>query len=162
MTEAKRERDAESLANWAKRQNAGLWFGLGFLAFCLLFFFKSFELPYHARLGGAGPGMYPRWLSGIGVGVALVYIWQSCTTQIFLVGDSFPGRKALLNVAEVFASCLVFLLLLNFTGFIIASSLLMFIAFVRHYRLVSAIALSIGITLICYVVFKIGFSVPLP
>ncbi|MDR1935658.1 MAG: tripartite tricarboxylate transporter TctB family protein [Candidatus Accumulibacter sp.] len=151
----------KTLSAWVKRQNAGLWFGLCFLAFSVLFFRLSFDLPYQSRLG-AGPGMYPRWLSGIAIGVALLYIWQSCTVQVFRVGDSFPGRRALYNVAEIFFSCLVFLMLLNSVGFIVAGSLLLFITFARHYRVWLAVALSIGITLVCYLVFKVCFSVPLP
>ncbi len=151
----------KTFSSWIKRQNAGLWFGLGFLAFSVLFFVMSFGLSYHSKLG-AGPGMYPRWLSGISIIVALIYIWQSCTIQVFRIGEYFPGRKAMINVATVFISCLVFLFLLNVIGFIPASTLLMFILFVRHYKLWQSIALSVGITLICYLVFKVCFSVPLP
>ena len=155
-TDAKR-----TLSAWAKRQNAGLWFGIGFLLFALLFFRMSFNLSYMSKLG-AGPGMYPRWLSGVAVVVALVYIWQSVKGQQFLVGECFPSRKELINVGSVFLSCLVFLLLLNHVGFIVAGSLLMFIMFVRHYLLWQAVALSIGISSVCYVLFKVCFSVPLP
>jgi hypothetical protein len=147
--------------SWIKRQNAGLWLGLAFLAFSVLFFVKSFELPYMSKLG-AGPGMYPRWLCGISILVAIAYIWQSCTTQVFRVGDSFPGRRELANVAAIFVSCVVFLLLLDHVGFLIAGTALMFIAFWRNYPLWKAIALSIIITVITWVVFKIFFSVPLP
>jgi hypothetical protein len=146
---------------WIKRQNAGLWFGLAFLAFSVLFFRMSFDLAYMSKLG-AGPGMYPRWLCGISIVVALAYIWQSCTTQVFRVGDRFPGRRELTNVATIFVSCVVFLLLLNHVGFLVAGSALMFIAFWRNYALWKAIVLSITITVITWVVFKIFFSVPLP
>ena len=101
---------------WIKRQNAGLWFGLAFLAFSVLFFRMSFDLAYMSKLG-AGPGMYPRWLCGVSIVVAIAYIWQSCTTQVFRVGDRFPGRRELTNVATIFVSCVVFLLLLNHVGF---------------------------------------------
>jgi hypothetical protein len=161
MREDEKEDGKKTLSAWVKRQNAGLWFGLCFLAFSVVFFRMSFDLPYQSRLG-AGPGMYPRWLSGISIGVALVYIWQSRAVQVFRIGDSFPGREALFNVAEVFVSCLVFLLLLNSVGFIVAGSLLLFITFRRHYGWWRAAALSIGITLVCYLIFKVCFSVPLP
>jgi hypothetical protein len=160
-TEAATSGNHRGPVGWIKRQNAGLWVGLAFLAFSVLFFTMSFGLAYKSRLG-AGPGMYPRWLCAISIIVALAYIWQSCTTQVFRVGEYFPGRRELANVAAIFVSCLVFLLLLNHVGFIVAGTLLMFITFVRNYPLWKAAALSIGITLACYVVFKIFFSVPLP
>jgi putative tricarboxylic transport membrane protein len=151
----------EGLIGWIKRQNAGLWVGIGFLAFSVLFFKMSFDLPYMSKLG-AGPGMYPRWLCAISIIVAIAYIWQSCTSQVFRAGDTFPGRQELRNVAAIFLSCVVFLLLLDHVGFIIAGSALMFITFWRNYPLWKAIALSIGITVVTWVVFKIFFSVPLP
>ena len=151
-----------TLSGWVKRQNAGVWFGVGDLAFSVLFFVVSFDLVYKSKLIGAGPGMYPRWLTGLSIIVALAYIWQSYTGQVFRVGDCFPGRKELANVATVFLSCVVFLLLLNHVGFFVAGTMLLLIMFVPHYKLWQTILLSIGITLVCYVIFKICFSVPLP
>lgn len=144
-----------------RNPNISLWFGIGFLAYSLLFFVKSFEIPYHTKFG-PGPAMYPRWLSGISIIIAIFYVWQSCTKHIFRAKECLPGKKELLNVASIFASCLVFLFLLNIVGFNIAGSLLMFVVFVRQYKLWQAIALSISITFICFFVFKVLFSVPLP
>ena len=146
---------------WIRKQNAGVWFGIVFLMFSLLFFRLSFDLSYMSRLG-PGPGMYPRWLSGIASVVALAYIWQSFNHPEFRFGACFPSRRELLNVASVFVSSLVFLLVLNHTGFIVAGALLLFILFARNYRLWLAVALSVGITALCYLVFKVFFSVPLP
>lgn len=151
----------KNFSDWIGNQNAGLWFGLCFLAVSVLFFRMSFDLPYHSKLG-AGPGMYPRWLSGISIVIALVYIWQSCAVNVFKIGEYFPGKHELINVGSILLSCLVFLFLLDSVGFIVAGSLLMFLAFVRNYELLPAITLSIALTLICYFVFKICFSVPLP
>ena len=161
MTDKSLKKVDRSLAAWSRRQNAGLWFGIGFLAFSLLFFVMSFDIPYQTKYG-AGPGMYPRWLTGISIVISLIYIWQSCTTQVFLVGKSFPGRKELLNVLSIFLSCIVFMLLLDAVGFNIAGSLLLFVIFIRHYKLWKAIILSIVITFICFYIFKDFFSVPLP
>jgi hypothetical protein len=151
----------KSFTEWVRNQNAGLWFGILFLAYSILFFKMSFDIPYHSKLG-AGPGMYPRWLSGFSIFIALVYVWQSCTKQVFKAGLCFPGKQELINVASVFISCLVFLFLLNIVGFNIAGSLLMFVVLVRQYRLWPAIVLSIAITFIHYFIFKVCFSVPLP
>lgn len=144
-----------------KRQNAGLWFGILFLAYAVLFFKMSLDVPYHSKLG-AGPGMYPRWLSGFSIFIALVYIIQSCTHQVFSMGRSFPGRKELLNVSMVFVACMIFLFLLDVVGFNIAGSLLLFVMFYRQYKLLHAIFLSVFITFVHYLVFKVCFSVPLP
>jgi putative tricarboxylic transport membrane protein len=65
-------------------------------------------------------------------------------------------------VAAIFVSCLVFLLLLDHVGFIIAGTALMFITFWRNSPLWQATAISVAITVTTWVVFKIFFSVPLP
>lgn len=144
-----------------KRQNAGLWFGIVFLAYAVLYFKMSFDVPYHSKLG-AGPGMYPRWLSGFSIVVALIYIVQSCTSQVFSMGASFPGKKELLNVFAVFVACMIFLFLLDVVGFNIAGSLLLFVMFFRQYKAWHALLLSLLITFVHYLIFKVCFSVPLP
>jgi phosphotransferase system glucose/maltose/N-acetylglucosamine-specific IIC component len=54
------------------------------------------------------------------------------------------------------------LFLLNVVGFTVAGSLLMFVVFIRQYKWWKAILLSVIITFICFFVFKVLFSVPLP
>ncbi len=161
MTETISVEQEKSTSSWIGKQNAGLWFGIFFLIFSIIFFVKSFDLPYFSRLG-PGPGLYPRWLAGISICVALAYIWQSCTRQKFIAGEVFPGKKELANVASIFVSCMVFLLLLNHIGFLAAGFLLMFITFARQYRLLQTILLSATITGVCYFIFKVCFLVPLP
>lgn len=160
MTE-KKSINLDAFYEWAKRQNAGLWFGIGYLLFSVLFFVLSFELPYQTKYG-PGPGMYPTWLSGFSIVIAVVYIWQSCTKQKFIAGECFPSAKKLLNVALVFISCIIFMLLLDKVGFNIAGTLLMLTVFIRNYKPWVAILLSVVITFVCFFIFKVCFSIPLP
>lgn len=150
-----------TFTDWIKNQNAGLWFGIGFLLYSIVFFVMSFDIPYQTRFG-AGPGMYPRWLSGISIFIAVIYIWQSCTKQVFRFGKYFPGKIELINVALIVVSCIVFMLLLNIVGFNIAGSLLMFVVFFRNYKLWQSVLLSVAITFICFYLFKVVFAIPLP
>lgn len=151
----------KSLVEWFKNQNAGLWFGIFFLAYSIMFFVMSFDIPYQTKYG-AGPGMYPRWLSGLSIFISAAYIWQSWRKQVFKFGESFPGRKELINVGLVLISSLVFMLLLNRVGFNIAGTILLFLVFIKEYKWWKAILLSVVITFICFYVFKVFFSVPLP
>ena len=161
MTEKTLAKNDSPSASRIRNVNVGLCFGLVFLAYAILFFVKSFDLAYHSKLG-AGPAMYPRWLSGFSIVIALLYIWQSCTTQVFKAGVHFPGKRELANVASVFASCLIFLYLLDLVGFNIAGTLLMLVVLTRQYRFWPALALAVVVTGISYVIFKVCFSVPLP
>lgn len=155
------KKEDSNFVAWIKNQNAALWFGIAYLAFSILFFVMSFDLQYETQYG-PGPGMYPRWLSGISIIISIIYLWMSCTKAVFKFGTSFPGKKQLISVFTVFLSCIVFILLLDKVGFCIAGSLLMFVVLIRNYKLWQAILLSVVITFICFYIFKVLFSVPLP
>ena len=150
-----------TFGEFIKRQNAGLWFGILFLAYAVLYFKMSLDIPYQSKLG-AGPGMYPRWLAGFSIFIALIYIVQSCTRQVFSMGRCFPGKTELFNVFTVFLACLIFLFLLDVVGFNVAGSLLLFVMFYRQYKALHAILLSLVIAFVHYFIFKVCFSVPLP
>ncbi len=149
------------LGGWIAKQNGGLWFGLAFLAFAAIYFWNSLGLTYQSRLG-PGPGMYPRWLGGASILVALAYIGQSLTGQIFLVKDHFPGRAEMKGVSSVVIACIAFIALLGLAGFVPAGVLMVFIVMYRSYRPLQALAWSLAITVATYVVFKVFFSVPFP
>lgn len=153
--------NAKKFSAWIKLQNAGLWFGILYLLFSVLWFVLSFRLQYYSEFG-PGPGMYPRWISGLSIIVAGIYIWKSCTKQIFLMGSSFPAGKELFNVFKIFVACIVFIFLLNIAGFIITGSLFLFVALFKHYKLWQVVIISILVTVILFYLFKVCFSVPLP
>ncbi len=63
---------------------------------------------------------------------------------------------------SVLASVVVFMLIVNFTGFIIASTVLLFILLVREYKWYSGLAISAVTSIILFIVFKSFFDIPLP
>ncbi len=74
----------------------------------------------------------------------------------------FPKGRELGNILSVLASVVVFMLIVNFTGFIIASTVLLFILLVREYKWYSGLAISAVTSIILFIVFKSFFDIPLP
>lgn len=154
-------KNEKKFSDWMKLQNAGLWFGVFYLAVSALWFALSFQYRYYSDFG-PGAGMYPRWLSGISILVACVYIWNARTKQARPFGEAFPGGKELLNVATIFAACIAFILLLDLVGFNITGTLFLCMALFKHYKWWQVILTSVLVTVILFVLFKYCFSVPLP
>lgn len=142
-------------------QNAGVWAGIVFLAYASGMFWQSLSLKYYTQYG-PGPGLFPRWLSGILFVLALLFIWQSIKDEVVTFRDIFPKGKAFFNVASVWVACIVFMLLLDYTGFIIASSILLFTLFIRSYNWQWALGLSVVISVILFLTFDKAFGIPLP
>jgi hypothetical protein len=54
------------------------------------------------------------------------------------------------------------MVLVNFTGFIFASTVLLFIVFSREYKWYWGLGISIFTSIILFVIFKVFFGIPLP
>ncbi|MFY0544139.1 tripartite tricarboxylate transporter TctB family protein [Brevibacillus sp. H7] len=142
-------------------RNAGLWAGIALLIYASVIFWQSFSLKYYTAFG-PGPGMFPRWLSAILMMISVIYIWQSVTKEVFQVEDIFPKGREFGNILSVLVSVIVFMLIVNVTGFTIASTVLLFILLVREYTWYSGLAISAATSIVLFVVFKVFFDIPLP
>lgn len=144
-----------------KIKNAGVWAGFVLLVFYSVFFLQSLSLKYYTKFG-PGPGLFPVWLSGILILLILFYIWQSIKKEVILFSDIFPKGRGLGNILAVIGTLFLFMLIVNFTGFTIASTLLLFILLVREFKWHLALGISAGGSIIIFLVFKSLFDIPLP
>jgi len=151
----------KGFVKWLKKQNAGLILGILFTAYTIYYFVMSFNYPYHNRFG-VGPGFFPRWVAVLAIIAGIIYTLVSIFKDKFIIGEIFPGRKELINVGTVVLAILGFILVVNYTGFCIASTALMFIIFIRSYKWWKALLYAVIATVIVFMIFKVGFSVPLP
>ena len=142
-------------------KNAGIWSGIIVFFLGCFFFWKSLGLTYASAVG-PGPGLFPLWLSGILMFIALLYIWESGTKDVILLSDILPKGRELRNVIAILVSLLVFLIIVNFTGFIIAGTILMSMLLLREYKWYWGLAISFITTLSTFVLFQILLDVPLP
>ena len=144
-----------------KKWNAGMIMGILFTLYSVYYFVESFKYPYYNQFG-VGPGFFPRWVAIIAIVAGIAYTLVSIFKDKILLGEAFPGGKELLNVLSTVVAILAFILIVHYTGFCIASALLLFILFIRSYPWWKALLYAVIVTAIVFGIFKIGFSVPIP
>jgi putative tricarboxylic transport membrane protein len=144
-----------------KRQNAGVWAGIVLLLFAFVIFGQALSLKYYTKFG-PGPGLFPLWLSGILIILSIIYIWHSLKKEIIPLSNIIPKGRERGNILAVLGSILLFMLIVNFTGFIVASTLLLFILLVREYKWHLALGISTGVSILLFLIFKTFFAIPLP
>ena len=142
-------------------KNAGLWTGIIFLLYSAVLFFGSFSFFYYTPYG-PGPGFLPRWLGGIMFVVTLCYIWDSLRDKVIAVGELFPRGDALYDIALTVGGLCLFAVIINYAGFVISASILLFVMTFRHYRWYYALPSSIAVAFIILALFQNLLGVPLP
>lgn len=143
-------------------KNAGFWAGICLLAFAAIIFSQSLDLDYATRLG-PGPGFFPLWLSGILAVFSLCYIWDSVKHEGVAIKDILPKDKAARqSILLTIGGVVIFPLVVEFLGFIISGSILLFIMFMREYKWYTALGISVGASLLLFFVFQSLLGVTLP
>lgn len=143
------------------KQNAGVWAGILILIFACVIFSQALTLDYYTTLG-PGPGLFPLWLSGILIVLSILYIFQSIKKEAVSFAEILSKGRGLGNVVAVLGSVIVFMLIVNFTGFIVASTVLLFILLVREYKWHWGLGISAGVSILLFVVFQVFLGIPLP
>ncbi len=142
-------------------QNAGLWAGIVILIYAVTIFYQSLSLEYMISVG-PGPGFFPRWLSGSLILTTCCYLWDVIKKNELSLRDLLPEGRAVGNMAAMLIGLVIFTLIVNYTGFVVAGSILLFAMFSRdfrwHYALISAVLVSI----LLFVVFQTLLGVSLP
>lgn len=144
-----------------KKCNAGTIMGIVFTLYAAGYLIASLKYPYTNKFG-MGPGFFPRWVAVLAVIAGIAYILVSVKKDKFIVEDVFPQKKELLNVLTVVLAIFIFILTVNYLGYLIASTLLMFAIFIRSYKWPKALLYALLTSLIVFAIFKIGFKVPVP
>jgi putative tricarboxylic transport membrane protein len=142
-----------------KKLPAGFWGGIAVLTTGLVFFFYSGSYPYTSEYG-PGPGMFPRWISGILILLSGFYIFASLKGKDS--SDKMPDRKGLLNMLFLILCMALFVLLLPVLGFNLCASATLFALLFRAYPWFVNLAISIGSSVSLYAIFSIGLGVRLP
>lgn len=134
--------------------------GLLMLLFSAVIFCQSLRLDYYTDTG-PGPGFFPLWLSG-GLGIfSLSYIVSSFKEKIAF-SEILPTGSGLWNVVTLVGSLVFFLLTVEYLGFLLACTIMLFFILRRLFTWYSGLMISIAISLCLFVVFHIFLGVPLP
>lgn len=142
-------------------RNAGVWAGFLILGYSIVIFYQSLSLEYTTRLG-PGPGFFPRWLSGGLMLLALIYIWDSLKHEIIPIGDVLPRGLALSNILYTIGGLAVFILIVDYTGFVVAGSVMLYLMLRLEYKWYTALCASIATSIILLFVFQSFLGVTLP
>jgi putative tricarboxylic transport membrane protein len=142
-------------------KNAGLYVGFVLLIYSVVMVWQSLTLDYYTAFG-PGPGFFPLWISILLLVLSILYLWESTKKEIILLSKILPKGKDLRKILAVLGSVVLFMILVNFTGFVIAGSLLLFLLFIKEYKWYQGIALSISISILLFYIFNTLLNVPLP
>lgn len=141
--------------------NAGVWVGLAFLAFSGTLFWQALSYDYYSKIG-PGPGLLPMWLSGTLILLSVAYMIDSVRNDPINIKSMLPHGKGLRKVLALFAALALFLAMVKFSGYVIASCVMLFILFAFEYKWYWAVSISLAVTLVVFYVFKSLLNVPLP
>lgn len=141
--------------------NAGVWAGFVILAYAVIIFYQSLTLDYSTRLG-PGPGFFPRWLSGGLIVLSLFYIGESIKHGSVLAQELWPKGKALKTILSMLGGLVIFTVIVESTGFVIAGTILLFSMFIHDYKWYTALGASVIISAALLFVFQSLLGVTLP
>jgi putative tricarboxylic transport membrane protein len=142
-------------------KNAGFFVGLILLFYSSIMLWQSVSLVYYTETG-PGPGFFPLWISIILLVLSIVYLFESLKKEIFLFSRIIPKGVSLVNIITVLFSIIIFMLLVNYTGFVLASVTLLFLVLIRNYKWYQSMGTALVVSVLLFYFFKTLLNVPLP
>lgn len=142
-------------------KNAAVWIGAIIAGFGVLILTQSLFLQYYTPFG-PGPGLLPLWSSLILILLSVLYIWNSVKEKSLLFTDILPKGRELGSVLSTLFALIIFLLLVPYTGFVVAGTLMLLIILIRDFKWYLAGGISFATTFILFFIFKVLLGIPLP
>ena len=113
--------------------------------------------------GTDGPrsGFFPFWLAVIMTATCVLIIAQTLRRA---GGGAFVSREALRPVLSVLAPATAMVVVMQFSGLYVAATLYMafYMRWVGRHRWSTIIAISVGLSVVTFVIFERWFLVPMP
>lgn len=142
------------------KKNAGVWVGLIVLVSSLAYFITSLRYDYITGFG-PGPGMLPRWLSALMAMLALLY-----TAQAIRHPDPnktiLPGKRVARECAVIIAYLLLFIFVVEYVGFSVASTVMLFLLLRGQFRWFVTLGIAGGSSVFLFWLFHGVLKVSLP
>ncbi len=133
-----------------------------FLLVCAGLMFKtSLDYGYYGKYG-PGPGFFPVWISGGLIILSILYILESVKQTGHSFAEIFPQGRDFSYMLTVIVSISALILMIDYTGYIVAGIIMLLLLFRREYQWHWAIGLSVVTALCLYVVFQVFLKIPLP
>ena len=132
------------------------------LAIGLYMFINSMGMNYWSGYG-PGEGFAPRWISGGLIIFSALSAISAAREAGVKFRDIFPeGKKERINLIVAGVGLVVFLILVEYLGFLLGSIPLMIVILSRGFSWKPAVPLGIVLSVICYLLFGTLLEVPLP
>ena len=142
-------------------KNAAIWAGAVLLVFSAVLFQQSLQLDYYNPLG-PGPGFLPRWLAGLLFVVSLLYIIDSLKGERIELSHLLPKGGARRDIALMLIGLCLFAGLVEYVGFVIAATQLVFLMTVRKFKWYYALPAAIFVAVLLLLAFQTLLGVSLP
>lgn len=142
-------------------RKAGVWMGSLLLILSVAAFTISSSYGYYSKYG-PGPGLFPLWISGVFILISLLYIIESIRKEGVSINEILPKGKELSYILKILGSITLFIILAPYTGYSIASIVMLFILFYGKYKWYSGLGIAIVTTLILFYIFQKYLRIPLP
>jgi putative tricarboxylic transport membrane protein len=142
-------------------KNAGVYAASLFVLFSLVMLWQSFSLDYYTSLG-PGPGFLPLWVSVLLLVLSILYFWESVKNEVFLFSQIIPKGVVLIKNISVLGSVILFMVLVTFTGFVVAGTLMLMVILLHDFKWYNGLAISLAVSITVFFIFKILLDVPLP
>jgi putative tricarboxylic transport membrane protein len=141
-------------------RNAGVLASVFIMIFSGIFIYHSTKVDYEGPLG-FGPGFFPFWLSIFLLILSALYLVISLKENIQLQ-NLFPKGRSRYDFIVILLSMALFVLLLEQTGFLVAGTISLALLTFRTFKWYYTLSLSIGISVIIFLIFAKGLAIPLP
>jgi putative tricarboxylic transport membrane protein len=142
-------------------KNAGVCAASLFILFSLIMLWQSFSLDYYTSLG-PGPGFLPLWVSVLLLVLSILYFWESVKKEVILISQIMPKGIVLTKNISVLGSVVLFMVLVSFTGFVVAGTLMLMVILVHDFKWYKGLAISLAVSITVFFIFKTLLDVPLP
>lgn len=134
-----------------------------FLGFALFYFYVGLGLKYWSGVYAPGPGFIPRWTSGAMAVLSAIALINSFREEGRVLSDVLPkDRAGKINLFVCWGALLFLLLFVEKLGFVVTASIALTAMFSRGTKLPKAALIGVSISLICFVIFKVLFSMQIP
>lgn len=142
-------------------KNLGVWVGLVLLLFGSAMFAMSLSLRYYGQYG-PGPGLFPLWLSGVIIVLALLNIGHAAKDNGLVFKNTLPEKRVVLRILSILGAIVLFIVIAPYVGFLAVSVITLFILLRPAYSWYSSIGISAVVTAVLFVLFDVMLNVPLP
>mgnify|MGYP001471826414 CR=1 FL=1 len=142
------------------KENAGLWAGLVIFVTAVVFILYSLQYDFQSDTG-PGPGLLPFWLGCALAVLAIIFIIGSIRKPI-LFRLILPAKRGRKNILMIIGSLLLVICLMPYSGFVIASTIFLWLLLLDGYRWYSSLGIAVGVSLFLFWVFDVLLKIPLP